>query len=144
MENQCCLFKPSTSYVCNWAVCGLGAFHVLVCLRGFLAKPGIRWPGIMLEGTAPVCIPKMRPMWWGDWSCERDIGPEQTAVPSSLSMVNQPQGELVLWCISCSALRSVSSPDGWRGDNWEASCPGLKRQGGGFWKISCRSVLVWD
>lgn len=33
---------PHPMYVTPWAVCGLGAFHVLVCLRGFLAKPGIR------------------------------------------------------------------------------------------------------
>lgn len=57
--------RPSTFYVCNSLGCGLNAFHVLVCLLGFLAKPGIRWPGIILEGTAPVSIPKRRPMWWG-------------------------------------------------------------------------------
>ena len=133
---------PHSIYVTPWAVCGLRACHVLVCLLGFLAKTGIRWPGIILEGTAPVCFPKMRPMWWGNWSCEPDIGPEQTAVPSSLSMVNlQPQGELALWHISCSALRSVSSPDCWRGGNWEASCPGLRRQGGGFERFL--AFLCW-
>lgn len=75
-QGRVALFKPhgktsvasssaSTSHVCNSLGCGLDAFHVLVYLLGCLAKPGIRWPVIILEGIAPVSIPKRRPMWWG-------------------------------------------------------------------------------
>lgn len=134
---------PHSIYVTPWAVCGLRACHVLVCLLGFLAKPGIRWPGIILEGTAPVCFPEtnvvgeliMRAWYWTRAnSCPFKSQHGEPSAPGGAGVM-----AYLLFCLKiCFITRLL------KGRQLGSFMPWLKSSRRWFWKISCFSVLVWD
>lgn len=140
MGNQCCVFKAPTFYVCNplglWPQC-----FPSLCLLGFPAKhPGIRWSGVFLGGIAPAYFPKMRPVWWWGlvrrtryWtrgnSCpfkchKSQHGGHSAPVAFGVMMQTFPSSFCLKICFIARQLKEREIAD--------ASCPGLRHQGGGF------------